>query len=86
MSQIIFRLTEAMARYKVSVNALSDELGISKSSIAHWRSGKTKPNLDRVNEILAAVIKIGDQDQLKALPLHLSDILEWRVSKQENLN
>ncbi|WP_431732104.1 helix-turn-helix domain-containing protein, partial [Adonisia turfae] len=56
MSQIIFRLTETMARYKVSVNALSDELNISKSSIAHWRSGKTKPGLDRINEILVALV------------------------------
>ncbi|MFG6094333.1 helix-turn-helix transcriptional regulator [Leptothoe sp. ISB3NOV94-8A] len=86
MSQIIFRLTEAMARYKVSVNALSDELGISKSSIAHWRSGKTKPGLDRINEILVALVKIGDPEQLQALPLRLSDVLEWRVHKDENLN
>mgnify|MGYP001801510768 CR=1 FL=1 len=81
--QIIFHLTEAMARYKVSVNALADELNISHSSIANWRSGKIKPGLNRINEILVALTKIGDQDQLKASPLQLSDVLEWRVVEQQ---
>ena len=86
MSQIIFHLTETMARYKVSVNALSDELGISKSSIAQWRSGKVKPGLDRINEILIVLLKIGDPEQLRAFPLQLSDVLEWRINKEQNLN
>ena len=81
--QIIFHLTAAMARYKVSVNALADELNISHSSIANWRSGKIKPGLNRINEILVALTKIGDQDQLKASPLQLSDVLEWRVVEQQ---
>ena len=86
MSQIIFHLTETMARYKVSVKALSEELGISTSSIAHWRSGKAKPSLDRLNEVMSALSKIGDPEQIQAFPLRLSDVIEWRVNKDENLN
>ncbi|MEM9264498.1 MAG: helix-turn-helix transcriptional regulator [Cyanobacteria bacterium P01_F01_bin.13] len=84
--QIVFHLTEIMARYRVSVNALSDEMGVSTTSITQWRKGKTKPGLDRINEVMAALLKIGDQGQLRAFPLDLSDVLEWRVNKTDKLN
>ena len=36
---IIFRITEIMARYKVSVVALSNELSIGTSAVSKWRQG-----------------------------------------------
>lgn len=78
---IIFRITEIMARYKVSVAALSDELHISKSAISKWRQGTATPCFDRLNQIMGALKKIGDDDQLELYPLQLSELLEWREEK-----
>ncbi|EKU99747.1 putative transcriptional regulator [Leptolyngbya sp. PCC 7375] len=83
LSLIIFRITEAMARYKVSVNSLADELGVSRSAISQWRQGNTKPDLDRLNTVMNALLKIGDKSQLEIFPLQLSDLLEWKPDKSE---
>ena len=78
MSQIIFRLTETMARYKVSVKALTEELDAGKSTVSKWRQGKALPSIERLNHIMTALKTIGDPDMLQLYPLRLSDLLEWR--------
>ncbi|EKU99748.1 hypothetical protein Lepto7375DRAFT_1816 [Leptolyngbya sp. PCC 7375] len=75
---IIFHISEIMARYKVSVTALSTELSVTKSTVSQWRQGNHSPSLDRVNDIMCAVLKLGDEERLKISPLHLRDVLEWR--------
>lgn len=76
---IIFRLKEAMARYDVSVMELAHELRISQSAVSQWRQGHTKPDLDRLDAVITALRKIGDEDELKACPLTISVILEERI-------
>ena len=78
MSQIIFRLTETMAGYKVSVKALTEELDAGKSTVSKWRQGKALPSIERLNLIMTALKTIGDPDMLQLYPLRLSDLLEWR--------
>lgn len=79
---IIFRITEIMARYRVSVDALSKELGISHSAISKWRQGTATPSFDRLDQIMNALKKTGNNDQLKLYPLQLSELLEWREEKE----
>ena len=80
---IIFLITEIMARYRVSVVALSEELGIGTSAVSKWRQGTATPSFDRLNQIMNALKKTGDSDQLKLYPLQLSELLEWREEKEE---
>lgn len=75
---IIFHISEIMARYKVSATALSTELSVTKGTVSQWRQGHHSPSLDRVNDIMSAISKLGDAEQLKISPLHLRDVLEWR--------
>lgn len=80
---IIFRISEIMARYKVSVVALSEELGVGKSAVSKWRQGTATPSFDRLNQVMNALKTIGDDEQLKLYPLQLSELLEWREEKDE---
>ena len=80
---IIFRITEIMARYKVSVVALSNELSIGTSAVSKWRQGTATPSFDRLNQVMNALKTIGDDEQLKLYPLQLSELLEWREEKGE---
>ena len=74
---IIFRITEMMARYRVSATALSVELDVTKGTVSQWRHGSSKPSLDRLDDIMDAIAKLGDKQQLNLFPLRLSDVLEW---------
>ncbi|NEQ51857.1 MAG: helix-turn-helix transcriptional regulator [Leptolyngbya sp. SIO3F4] len=83
---LIFRITEIMARYKVSVVALSNELGIGTSAVSKWRQGAATPSFDRLNQVMNALKKIGDDEQLTLYPLQLSELLEWREEKDTNID
>ena len=80
---IIFRITEIMARYKVTASALAEEMGIGTNAISKWRHGKATPSFSRLDELMNALKKIGDNDQLELYPLQLSELLEWRDEKKE---
>ena len=82
---IIFRITETMARYKVSVVALSKELGTSDSAVSKWRQGRATPSFERLDQIMDALAKIGDPKQLELHPLRLPELLEWREEKPVKL-
>lgn len=79
---IVFHISEIMARYKVSVTALSAELSVTRSTVSQWRQGNHSPSLDRVNDVMSAILKLGDTEQLKASPLCLRDVLEWRENNK----
>ncbi|MEM9804675.1 MAG: helix-turn-helix transcriptional regulator [Cyanobacteria bacterium P01_D01_bin.56] len=82
---IIFRISEIMTRYRVSVVDLSKELGIGKSAVSKWRQGAATPSFDRLDQIMTALKKIGDDDQLKLYPLQLSELVEWREEKDSEV-
>ena len=82
MSLIIFRLAEAMERYKVSGKALAETLGVSQSAVSQWRQGNAKPDLERLDEILGALVRLGDPERLELFPLKISDILDWRFESE----
>ena len=67
-----------MERYKVSGKALAESLGVSQSAVSQWRQGNAKPDLERLDDILGALVKLGDPERLELFPLKISDILEWR--------
>lgn len=77
-SRLLFKLKEFQAKYDVTGKALAAHINISVSVISSWRSGKKSPSLDRVNEILDAIVEIGDKERLALDPPKLSDLLEWR--------
>lgn len=80
---MIFHISEIMARYKVSVTALSGELNVTKGTVSQWRQGNHAPSLDRVNDIMTAVLKLGNTERLKMSPLRLGDVLEWRADNKD---
>ena len=81
MKVLIFKLKELQAKYNVSGKALAAHLDVAPSVVSDWRSGKKSPNLQRVDEILEAILTIGDQERLRIDPLSLTELIEWRSDK-----
>ena len=81
MKVLIFKLKELQAKYSVSGKALAAHLDVVPSVISDWRSGKKSPSLQRVDEILEAVLTLGDQERLKIDPLSLTELVEWRPDR-----
>lgn len=76
---IIFRLGEALERYKVTGTQLAEELGVSNSAVSEWRVGNATPSLKRLDNILAALHRLADREQLQRFPLTIADILHWTL-------
>ncbi|ESA37758.1 transcriptional regulator [Leptolyngbya sp. Heron Island J] len=79
--KMLFKLKELMAKYDVSVKALALRLDVSSSTISEWRNGNKHPSVPKVNQILNAVLELGDQERLKFEPLTLSELIEWRLDR-----
>ncbi|MGB3766533.1 MAG: helix-turn-helix transcriptional regulator [Phormidesmis sp.] len=76
---IIFRLGEALERYRVTGTQLAKELGVSNSAVSEWRVGNATPSLNRLNKIMSALHKLADKEQLQRFPLTVSDMLHWTL-------
>lgn len=76
---IIFRLGEALERYKVTGIQLANELGVSNSAVSEWRVGNATPSLKRLDKIMSAIHKLADDEQLRRFPLTISDMLHWSL-------
>ena len=86
MKVLIFKLKEVQAKYNVSGKDLAAQLGVVPSVVSDWRSGKKSPSLQRVDEILDAVLKLGDKERLEIDPLSLTELVEWRPNKNAKAN
>ncbi len=86
MKVLIFKLKELQAKYDVSGKDLAARLGVVPSVVSDWRSGKKSPSLQRVDEILDAVLEIGNKERLEIDPLSLSELVEWRPNKKTLAN
>ena len=82
MKVLIFKLKELQAKYSVSGKDLAAHLDVVPSVVSDWRSGKKSPSLQRVDEILDAILELGDQQRLEIAPLSLKDLVEWKTTKK----
>lgn len=81
---IIFKLKEVQARYNVKNVPLAKYLGLkSDSLITEYRTGAKVPKLDRVDRIMDAINKLGDEKKLALYPLSFSDLVEYRPNTAE---
>lgn len=78
MNVIVFKLKEAQAKYEVSGKDLSEVIGVNKSTVSEWRSGKKSPSLERLDAIMEAFERLANPEKLKLYPLELSELVEWR--------
>ena len=53
----------------LSDNQLGREAGVDPSAIWRWRNGRRSPNLAKVNDVLAAIERLGFGDTYTALPV-----------------
>ena len=86
MKVLIFKLKEVQAKYSVSGKDLASHLGVVPSVVSDWRSGKKSPSLQRLDEILEAVLTLGNQERLRIDPLSLTELVEWRPNKDIEAN
>ena len=81
---IIFKLKEVQARYNVRNIDLAEYLGLkSDSLISEYRSGTKTPKLDRVDQIMDAIRKLGNKEKLALYPLTFSGLVEYRPNITE---
>lgn len=50
--QLILRLKEVIAHYKLSASNFADRIDVQRSSISHLLSGRNKPSLDFVMKVV----------------------------------